>query len=344
MARIRAALVGCGRISGNHLEALQELADKVELVGVCDEIRERAEVAAGDTGAAVYEDYATMLDETRPDFVSICTPSSLHPAMGIVAAERGIHVVSEKPLGTALKAVDDLISACDRNRVRLFCVKQNRLNATMQLLKRAVEKGRFGRIYFAQVNVFWQRPQDYYDMAKWRGTWEFDGGAFMNQASHYVDALYWLAGEVESVMATTATLARSIEAEDTGSALLRFRSGAVGSVNVTMLAYPKNLEGSVTILGEKGSVKVGGIAINRFDHWEFADWDDDDKLVETSNYAPPNVYGFGHLAYYHHLLRVLEGEEEPETDGRAGRKSLEIILAIYRSAREGIRVPLPLQG
>ncbi|SMP52641.1 UDP-N-acetyl-2-amino-2-deoxyglucuronate dehydrogenase [Anoxynatronum buryatiense] len=261
---------------------------------------------------------------------------------GIMAAEKGLHVVSEKPMATNLKMADAMIHACDQNGVKLFVVKQNRLNATLQLLKRAVDKGRFGRIYMASVNVFWTRPQEYYDQAKWRGTWEFDGGAFLNQASHYVDMMEWLMGPVESVMAYTATMARRIETEDTGVAALRFRNGALGNMNVTMLTHPKNYEGSITILGEKGTVKIGGIAVNKIEHWEFEEYDDDDKLIQTTDYLPPNVYGFGHTGYYQNVLDVLENGEEPNTDGREGRKSLEIILAIYKSAREGKSIPLPL--
>lgn len=276
------------------------------------------------------------------DAVILSTPSGLHPMQGIMAAEKGLHVVSEKPMATNLKMADAMIHACDQNGVKLFVVKQNRLNATLQLLKRAVDKGRFGRIYMASVNVFWTRPQEYYDQAKWRGTWEFDGGAFLNQASHYVDMMEWLMGPVESVMAYTATMARRIETEDTGVAALRFRNGALGNMNVTMLTHPKNYEGSITILGEKGTVKIGGIAVNKIEHWEFEEYDDDDKLIQTTDYLPPNVYGFGHTGYYQNVLDVLENGEEPNTDGREGRKSLEIILAIYKSAREGKSIPLPL--
>ena len=176
--------------------------------------------------------------------------------------------------------------------------------------------------------------------APWRGTWEFDDGAFMNQASHYVDLIQWLVGPVESVMAKTATLARKIEAEDTGVALLKFRSGALGVMEVTMLTYPKNLEGSITILGEHGTVKIGGTAVNRVEHWQFADYDDDDKRIEQAATSPPNVYGFGHEAYYRNVLAVLRGEARPDTDGRSGRKSLEIILGVYESAKTGQEVPL----
>jgi len=245
-------------------------------------------------------------------------------------------------MGITLSAVDEFIKTCDEAGVHLFVVKQNRLNSTMQAVKRAIDKGRFGRLYMAQSNVFWTRPQDYYDSAKWRGTWEFDGGAFMNQASHYVDMLYWLIGEPESVMASTATMARHIETEDTGAAIIKFRNGVIATMSVTMLAYPKNFEGSITLLGEKGTVRIGGVAINKIEKWDFADYDDDDKDILNSNYTPPNVYGFGHSAYLHNVLDVLEGKAQPETDGRSGRKSLEMIHAIYRSARENKSITLPL--
>jgi UDP-N-acetyl-2-amino-2-deoxyglucuronate dehydrogenase len=285
-----------------------------------------------------------MLAEAECDVVTICTPSGLHPQHGILAARARKHVVCEKPMAISLSAADELVQVCDEAGVRLFVVKQNRLNPSIQLLKSAIDRGRFGRIYLANTTVRWARPQEYYDQAPWRGTWEFDGGAFMNQASHYVDLIQWLVGPVESVMAKTATLARKIEAEDTGVALLKFRSGALGVMEVTMLTYPKNLEGSITILGEHGSVKIGGTAVNRVEHWQFADYDDDDKRIELVATSPPNVYGFGHEAYYKNVLAVLRGEARPDTDGRGGRKSLEIILGVYESAKTGREVPLPLRA
>lgn len=340
--KIKIAFVGCGRISHNHFESLKQLKDESELVAVCDCIPERAEEAGKKYGASVFTDYDTMLKEADFDLVVIATPSGMHPVMGVKAARAGYHVMTEKPMAISIAGADSLISACDESGVNLFVVKQNRLNTTMQLLKRAVDKGRFGKIYAAHVNVFWQRPQEYYDLAPWRGTWALDGGAFMNQASHYVDTLYWLIGDVDEVMAITDTLARKTEAEDTGSAVVKFKSGAIGSINVTMLTYPKNFEGSVTILGEKGTVKIGGVAINKIEQWDFASYDDDDKLIEQSNYSPPNVYGFGHLPYYKNVFAALRGEQAPDTDGRIGRKSLEIILGIYLSSKNRQCIKLPL--
>jgi UDP-N-acetyl-2-amino-2-deoxyglucuronate dehydrogenase len=235
-----------------------------------------------------------------------------------------------------------MVKACDDANVRLFVVKQNRRNATLQLLKNTVEQGRFGKIYMVNLNVFWTRPQEYYDSAAWRGTWEFDGGAFMNQASHYVDLLVWLIGPIKSLQAYTATLARNIEVEDTGVISVEWRSGALGSMNVTMLTYPKNLEGSITILGEKGTVRVGGVAVNEIQHWEFAEPHADDEKVKQVSYETTSVYGFGHPLYLDNVIKVLRGEAAPETDGREGLKSLETLIATYLSARDGKRIALPL--
>ncbi|HYU51729.1 MAG TPA: Gfo/Idh/MocA family oxidoreductase [Gemmatimonadaceae bacterium] len=339
----RVALVGCGRISKNHFEAIDKI-DGLELVAVCDTDPERSAQAGAQWNVPHYTSYEKMLKESKADVVTIATPSGLHAEQGVAAARAGKHVVMEKPMAISLTGADALVQACDKAGVQLFVVKQNRLNPPVQLLKRAVDRNRFGRIYLANCIVHWARPQEYYDQAPWRGTWEFDGGAFMNQASHYVDLIQWLMGPVESVMAKTATLARRIETEDSGVAILKFRSGALGSIEVTMLAYPRNLEGSITILGEKGSAKIGGTAVNKIEHWQFAEYDDDDKLVVAADTNPPNVYGLGHQGYYRNVLAVLRGEAKPDTDGRAGRKSLELILGIYESAKTGREVPLPLRA
>jgi UDP-N-acetyl-2-amino-2-deoxyglucuronate dehydrogenase len=339
----RVALIGCGRISGSHVAAIDKI-DGLDLVAVCDVEIDRAKALADERGIPAFRTIEELLAGVECDVVAVCTPSGLHPAHGIVAAGAGKHVVTEKPMAISLADADALVQACDAAGVHLFVVKQNRLNPPVQLLRRAVEKGRFGRIYVANTTVRWTRPQEYYDAAPWRGTWEFDGGAIMNQASHYVDLMQWLVGPVESVVAKTATLARRIETEDTGIAVIRFRSGALGVIEVTVLTHPRNFEGSITILGEKGTVKIGGTAVNRVEHWQFADYDDDDKLIDAANTSPPTVYGFGHEAYYRNVLAVLRGEAKPGTDGREGRKSLELILGIYESAKTGREVPLPLRN
>jgi len=341
--KFRVALAGCGRISKNHFEAIDKV-DGLELVAVCDPDPDRAAQAGAQWKVPHFTSYEKLLKDGKADVITIATPSGLHADQGVAAAQAGKHVVMEKPMAISLTGADALVHACDKAGVQLFVVKQNRLNPPVQLLKRAVDRERFGRIYMASCTVHWARPQEYYDQAPWRGTWEFDGGAFMNQASHYVDLIQWLMGPVESVMAKTATLARRIETEDTGVAILKFRSGALGTIQVTMLAYPRNLEGSLTILGEKGSAKIGGTAVNKIEHWQFAEYDDDDKLVDAVETSPPNVYGLGHQGYYRNVLAVLRGEAKPDTDGRAGRKSLELILGIYESAKTGREVPLPLRA
>jgi len=341
--RIRVAVVGCGRIAANHFAAIERHADRIELTAVCDSDPHALGVAAAKTGARGYADLGDLLADRPADLVALCTPSGLHPAQAIQAAQAGCHVMTEKPMATRWTDGLDMVRECDRAGVHLFVVKQNRRNATLQLVKHAIEKRRFGRIFMVTINVFWSRPQSYYDSAKWRGTWEFDGGALMNQASHYVDLVDWLIGPVESVQAYVATLARNIQVEDTATVGVRWRSGALGSINVTMLTYPRNLEGSITIIGEHGTVKVGGVAVNRIDHWEFADEDPDDQLVREASYETTSVYGFGHPLYYDNVIRTLRGECEAETDGREGLRSLEILIASYLSARDHRCVALPLQ-
>ena len=340
--KLRFALVGCGRIAGNHFDAIQTHADRCELVDVCDVDPAALAAAVKRTGARGHSSLSAMLAVTTADCVILTTPSGLHPAQAIDVARSGRDVMTEKPMATRWSDGQAMVRACDEAGVRLFVVKQNRRNRTLQLLKRAVDGGRFGRIYMVGVNVFWARPQSYYDSAGWRGTWEFDGGAFMNQASHYIDLLDWIVGPVESVMAYTGTLARNIEVEDTGVAALKWRNGAMGTVNVTMLTYPKNLEGSITVLGERGSVRIGGVAVNKIEHWEFDTPHDMDRELDDASYQTTSVYGFGHPLYYDNVIRTLQGEAEPETDGREGLKSLELLIAMYMSARDGKRINLPL--
>jgi UDP-N-acetyl-2-amino-2-deoxyglucuronate dehydrogenase len=340
--KIRFALAGCGRIAANHFAAIAKHSERAELTDVCDTDPEALKKAVAQTGARGHESLTGMLAATKADIIVLATPSGLHPEQAIESAHAGFHVMTEKPMATRWQDGIRMVKVCDEVPVRLFVVKQNRRNATLQLVKRAVEKKRFGRIFMVNINVFWSRPQEYYDSAAWRGTWEFDGGAFMNQASHYVDLLDWLIGPIESIQAYTATLARRIEVEDTGVMSIRWRSGALGSMNVTMLTYPKNLEGSITILGEKGTVRIGGVAVNEIQHWEFAEPDPDDEKIKTASYETTSVYGFGHPLYYDNVIKVLRGEAEPETDGREGLKSLETLIATYISARDGKRVPLPL--
>lgn len=341
--KIKFAIVGCGRIAENHFKAIQQHSENIELTAICDDNLATLEAKAHAWGAKPYGSYDRMLRDADCDVVVLCTPSGLHAQQAIQAAQHGKHVMTEKPMATRWKDGLDMVKACDAAQKRLFVVKQNRRNATLQLLKRAVDEKRFGKIYMVHINVFWSRPQAYYDSAAWRGTWEMDGGALMNQSSHYVDLLDWLIGPIADVQAMTGTLARDIEVEDSGVMNVRWRNGALGSMAVTMLTYNKNLEGSITIIGEKGTVRVGGLAVNEIQQWDFAEPKDYDATVKDASYATTSVYGFGHPLYYKNVIDVLRGRAEPETDGREGLKSLEVLIAAYISARDGKTVSLPLE-
>ena len=340
--KIRFALVGCGRISANHLQSLQRHAERAELAAVCDNNPEALARAVEKTGAKGYASLDQMLAETDADIVTLCTPSGLHPRQAVKVAQSGRHVLTEKPMATKWDEGQEMVRACREAGVKLFVVKQNRLNSTLQRLKKAIDDKRFGRIHMVNVNVFWTRPQSYYDDAPWRGRWDLDGGAFMNQASHYVDMVDWLVGPVDNVHAYTATQGRDIEAEDSGVMSLRLRAGGLASINVTMLTFPKNLEGSIVVLGERGTVRVGGVAVNEIQHWEFDEARPEDADAMQGNYAPPSVYGFGHPLYYDNVINTMQGTAHAEVDGYSGLRSLEVIIAAYRSARDGVRVGLPL--
>jgi len=340
--KIRIAVVGCGRISKNHFGSIEKHSEDLELVAICDKNQTKLSEHKQQYNVPGYSRLELMLDSERIDVVALCTPSGIHADQATLSAGCGINVITEKPMATRWQDGVRMVKACDNAGVHMFVVKQNRRNSTLQLLKRAVEERRFGKIHMVHLNVFWTRPQEYYDQAKWRGTWEFDGGAFMNQASHYVDLLDWLIGPVDKVQAMMSTT-RDIEVEDTGVLNIRWRNGALGSMSVTMLTYPKNMEGSITILGEKGTVRIGGVAVNEIQHWEFEESCDYDEQVNDANYQTNSVYGFGHPLYYKNVIDVLRGECEPETDGREGLKSLELLIAAYLSARDGNTISLPLE-
>jgi len=339
--KIRVAVVGCGRISKNHFDSIEKHQKDMVLVSICDSKKPILDEHKLKYQVNAYLDLNDMLKNEKLDLVVLCTPSGVHADQTELCASYHTNVMTEKPMATRWNDGLRMVKACDNASVQLFVVKQNRRNSTLQLLKRAVNEGRFGKIHMVHLNVFWTRPQEYYDQASWRGTWEFDGGAFMNQASHYVDLLDWLIGPIEKVQAMMSTTL-DIEVEDTGVLNVKWRNGALGSMSVTMLTYPKNLEGSITILGETGTVRVGGVAVNDIQHWEFDDSKDYDKEVKEANYQTTSVYGFGHPLYYNNIIEVLRGKAEPETDGREGLKSLEVLIAAYLSARDGKTISLPL--
>lgn len=340
--KIRIGVVGCGRISVNHFGAIEKRSDELELAAVCEIKPDVLEAHVKKYGVPGYQHLEEMLRSEQLDIVALCTPSGIHHEQTILAARHRVHVMTEKPMATRWRNGVRMVRACDEAGVHLFVVKQNRRNTTLQLLKRAMDENRFGKIHMVHLNVFWTRPQSYYDADSWRGTWEFDGGAFMNQASHYVDLLDWLIGPVEKVQAMMSTT-RDIEVEDTGVLNVKWRNGALGSMSVTMLTYPKNLEGSITILGEKGTVRIGGVAVNDIQLWQFDEPRDYDAQISSANYETTSVYGFGHPLYYRNVVDVMRGQAEPETDGREGLKSLELLIAAYLSARDGRTVSLPLE-
>lgn len=339
---IRIGLVGVGRVAEFHIQAIQHYNEDLTIQAICDPIQEKGQKAAERLQADYYQYLEDLAKADDIDVVVLCTPSGLHARQTQLLAKAGKHIICEKPMATRWQDGLDMIRACDDHQVQLFVVKQNRYNRPLQLLKKAVQQGDFGQIYLVNANVFWYRQQAYYDMADWRGTWEFDGGAFMNQASHYIDLLHWLIGPVDCVQALMGTMARDIEAEDTGVMNLRWRNGAMGSVNVTNLTYNTDWEGSLTVLGEKGTVRIGGKALNHIDHWHFQSNDEDEQTLQQANYETQSVYGLGHYDYYQNIIEVFRGQAKPDVDGRSGLKSLELLIAAYRAARDRQTVYLPL--
>ncbi|WP_153445942.1 Gfo/Idh/MocA family protein [Vibrio algicola] len=339
--KIKIAVVGCGRISKNHFGSIEKLDSEFELVAICDNNEDVLKDHAKKYNVPGYLSIDDLLQNETLDLVTLCTPSGLHASQTLKAAQSKVNVITEKPMATKFADGLAMVKACDEANVRLFVVKQNRRNSTLQLLKRAAQEKRFGKIHMVHINVFWTRPQEYYDRAAWSGTWDMDGGAFMNQATHYVDLLHWVVGPIEKIHAMTSTH-RDIDVEDTGVVNFKWRNGALGSMAITMCTYPKNMEGSITILGEKGTVRIGGVAVNDIQEWLFDEPCDYDAEIEDANYQTSSVYGFGHPPYFQNVADVLRGKAEPETDGREGLKSLELLIGIYRSARDNKEVGLPL--
>jgi len=337
---LKFALVGCGRISRKHVRVLQEI-EQASLVAVCDIIERRARATAEPLGVPYYTDYHRMLEREKVDVVNVLTPSGLHGRHVLDILDYGVDIVVEKPMALTLEDADRMIEACDQKGVKLFVVKQNRYNLAVQQLKKALDQGRFGKLVLGTVRVRWCRDQAYYDQDDWRGTWAMDGGVLTNQASHHVDLLEWCMGDVESVFAHSATRLVEIEVEDTGVALLRFTNGALGIIEATTAARPRDLEGSISILGEHGSVEIAGFAVNEIRTWNFEPESEEDEVVRTScNQNPPDVYGFGHKLFLEDVIRSIDSNTRGLVDGFEGRKSLELINAIYESVETGREVKL----
>ena len=341
---VRTALVGCGRIGVRHAKILADHPD-VEVVAMVDIDRSRAEGFASKHGGRAFSEVAAMIAAERPDLVDICTPSGSHAEIVLGAVRAGVqNIVVEKPMALRVADADAMIEACDAAGTRLFVVKQNRYNLPIRKLREAIEEERFGRLVLGTIRVRWCRRQDYYDLDPWRGTWAQDGGVFANQASHHVDMLNYMMGPVATVSAMTTTRLVDIEAEDTGVCILRFASGALGVIEATTAARPVDMEGSISILGEHGTVEVGGFAMNEIKVWRFAqERPEDAAVIESFSTNPPDVYGFGHHEYLKDVVAAIHGDSPPVVDGREGRKSLELITAIYESSETGREIRLPFE-
>ncbi|HUF08827.1 MAG TPA: Gfo/Idh/MocA family oxidoreductase [Rhodothermales bacterium] len=338
------ALVGCGRIAERHAALLGDGQIAGARLGpVCDIRPEAAQGIAEKYGVPRYDDFHDMMraEGSTIDLIAVLTPSGMHADHVVQLAPYRTDLLVEKPMALTLDDADRMIRACDENDVRLFVVKQNRFNVPVQKLRQALEAGRFGKLVMGSVRVRWCRTQEYYDQDDWRGTWAYDGGVLANQASHHVDLLEWMMGDVDTVFALARTALVDIEAEDTAIAMLRFRNGALGVIEATTATRPRDLEGSISVLGEKGTVEIGGFAVNEIRTWEFADVGEEDaEVVARYSVNPPNVYGFGHQAYYEHVVACVNSGSPQLVDGLEGRKSLELISAIYESIERGQEVAL----
>lgn len=341
-SNLKFAFVGCGRIVKRHAELLgNKLIQGAMLSAVCDIDQQKASAIGEKYSVPHFTDMHQMMEKIKPDAVSVLTESGNHARHVIELARYGAHVIVEKPMALTLDDADAMIRACDAAGVKLFVVKQNRFNVPVIKLREALESGRFGKLVLGTVRVRWCREQAYYDQDKWRGTWALDGGVLANQASHHIDLLEWMMGEVRSVYAMAATSLVRIEAEDTAVVSLRFRNGALGIIEATTAARPKDLEGSISILGEKGAVEIGGFAVNQMKTWNFTDPKPDDmEVVSKFSVNPPDVYGFGHKSYYQHVVECIRDNKRQLVDGLEGRKSLELISAIYESIESKREVPL----
>jgi len=338
--KLRFGLVGCGRIAKRHSELLGNgMIAGAELAAVCDIKSARAKEIGNKFNVPHYTDMHKMMEKERLDAVSVLTPSGYHAEHVISLAGYGKHIIVEKPMALKLSDADAMIEACDKNRIKLFVVKQNRFNVPVLKLRDALARGRFGKLVMGTVRVRWCRTQEYYDQDKWRGTWALDGGVIANQASHHVDLLRWTMGEPVSVFAKSSTALVDIETEDTAAVVLKFKNGALGIIEATTATRPRDIEGSISVLGENGIVEIGGFAVNKMRIWEFAKKEPADAdVLEKYSVNPPNVYGYGHQAYYQNVVDCILNDSQQLVDGLEGRKTLELILAIYESVETGREV------
>lgn len=342
------ALIGCGRISPNHIAAAKE--NNLEIVGLCDlqkqNITDKILKFKLDKTLHQYTDYHAMLENESPDLVAIATESGKHATIALDCIEAGCNLIIEKPIALSIADADEIICKAKEKGVKVCACHQNRFNKSIQKIREALEMGRFGRMFYGTAHIRWNRGYEYYSRAKWRGTWEEDGGALMNQCIHNIDLLRWMMGdEIEEVVGMTDKLNHDyIQAEDMGIALIKFRNGAYGIVEGTTDIYPQNLEETLYLFGEKGTVKAGGQSVNVIEEWRFADMLDDPEAVKTRFHEnPPNVYGYGHKPLYADVIDAIKNDREPYVTAEDGKRALELVLAIYKSAAEECIVHLPLE-
>ncbi len=340
------ALIGCGRISPNHIMAAK--SNNLEIVGICDieekKMHEKADSFELDN-INQYTDYHELLEKEQPELVAIATESGKHAAIALDCIDAGCNLIIEKPIALSLEDVDTIICRAKEKGVKVCANHQNRFNKSIKKIREALEEGRFGRLFYGTAHVRWCRDYGYYSKAKWRGTWEEDGGALMNQCIHNIDLLRWMMGdEIDEVIGITDRLNHEyIEAEDLGLALIKFKNGSYGVIEGTTDIFPKNLEETLYLFGEKGTVKAGGQSVNKIEEWRFADTlEKAEAVIEEFGEDPPNVYGFGHTPLYADVIDAIHHNREPYVNGEAGRRALELVLAIYKSAAENRAVKLPL--
>ena len=343
------ALIGCGRISPNHVVAAQN--NGLDMVAMCDLDPSKMETHAlrfeNANRAKRYTDYKEMLTKEKPELVAIATESGEHARIAIDCIEAGCNVIIEKPIALSIEDADKIIEAGRKNNVKVCACHQNRFNNAIQKIRHAVDQKRFGRLLYGTAQIRWARDYEYYHRAPWRGTWAQDGGALMNQCIHDIDLLRWMMGDdiVEVVGMTDRQIHDYIEAEDLGIALIRFANGAYGIVEGTTNIYPKNLEETLCVFGEKGTVKAGGEAVNIIEEWRFSDYlEDPDEVKKECHEAPPNVYGFGHTKLYKDMIEAINEDRPPYVDAEAGKRALELVLGIYKAAATGERVRFPLEN
>lgn len=343
------ALIGCGRIAVNHLKAA--IANELEIVAVCDILPEAMEKILTkyemekDESVHRYTDFRQMLDDEKPALVGIATESGIHAEIALECINRGVNVIIEKPMAMSMKDADAIVEASEKNHVKVCACHQNRFNPAVQATYKALEEGRFGKLSHGSIHVRWNRNKEYYDQAPWRGTWAQDGGCLMNQCIHGIDLLRWMMGdEVEEIYAQTAQqFHHYLECEDIGMAVVKFKNGAIGTIEGTTNVFPKNLEETLYLFGESGTVKIGGTSTNNIDVWQFADERPEDERLVGLQEATSNVYGNGHALVYADMMDAIEKDRAPYIDAQAGRRALEMILSIYQSAATGMPVRLPLK-